>query len=121
MNLVKLISVFLLFGLFLIQAQKIANPPIVGGVTSSSASFVVRIDKEAEVKIALDSSASFLNPIFTNSVSAKSDSDFFCLTSISGLQPKTKYYYKVFINNAVAVDSVERYFTTFPVEGEKSQ
>jgi len=121
MNLVKLISVFLLFGLDVLQAQKIANPPIVGGVTSSSASFVVRIDAEAEVKIGLDVSGSFSNPVFTNSVSAKSDSDFFCLTSISGLQPKTKYFYKVFINNSVAFDSVERYFTTFPVEGEKSQ
>ena len=121
MNLVKLISVFLLFALFTAQAQKIANPPIVGGVTSSSASFVVRIDTEAEVKIGLDVSQSFLNPLFTNTVSAKSDSDFFCLTSISGLQPKMKYFYKVFINNAQAEDSVERYFTTFPVDGEKSQ
>jgi len=121
MNLVKLISIFLLSGFYVMQAQVIANPPIVGGVTSSSASFVVRIDAEAEVKIGLDVSDSFSNLIFTNSVSAKSDSDFFCLTSISGLQPKTKYFYKVFINNSVAVDPVERYFTTFPVEGEKSQ
>lgn len=121
MNLVKLISVFLISGLFVVQAQNIANPPVVGGVSSSSASFVVRITAEAEVKIGLDVSDSFLNPVFTNSVSAKSDSDFFCLTSLSGLQPKTKYFYKVFINNSVAVDSVERYFTTFPVDGEKSQ
>jgi alkaline phosphatase D len=121
MNLVKLISVFLLFGLFLVQAQKIANPPIVGGVTSSSASFVVRIDKEAEVKIALDSSASFLNPIFTNSVTAKSDSDFFCKVSVANLHPKIKYFYKVFINNTEASDSVERYFSTFPVDREKGQ
>ncbi|MFA6980176.1 MAG: alkaline phosphatase D family protein [Ignavibacteriaceae bacterium] len=121
MKLVKLISIFLLCGFFAVHAQKISNPPIVGGVTSSAASFVVRIDTEVEVKIGLDVSSSFLNPVFTNSISAKSDSDFFCKLSVASLQPKTKYFYKVFINNVVAADSVERYFTTFPVNGEKSR
>lgn len=121
MNLLKLISIFLLASSMLMQAQKIANPPVVGGVTSSSASFVVRIDLEAEVKIALDSSVSFLHPIFTNSVTSRSDSDFFCKISVANLQPKTKYFYKVFINNTEAPDSVERYFSTFPVDGEKTQ
>lgn len=121
MKLLELIPIFLLCGLFTVSAQKISNPPIVGGVTSSAASFVVRIDAESEVKIGLDVSNSFMNPIFTNVVSAKSDSDFFCKLAITALQPKTKYFYKVFVNNSAAEDSIERYFTTFPVEGEKSQ
>ncbi len=121
MKLIKLIPILFLSSLISVNAQKISNPPIVGGVTSSTASFVVRIDAEAAVKIALDFDPSFLNPIFSSAVVAKSDSDFFCFTTITGLHQRTKYYYKVFINDVAAADSVERYFATFPLEGERSQ
>jgi hypothetical protein len=98
-----------------IFSQSLFNPPIVGGVTDTKAKIFVRTDASAEIQFiySKDSLFSSLNIIpFTT----QPDSYFFKMIELENLEPLTKYYYKIKINNQ---ENNQIYkFKTFPREGE---
>ena len=113
-----LIIVSLLPNLF-IKGQSITNSVVVGGVTSNSARFWIRLSAAAEINIELSSSKSFSQVIKGTPVTTSLVSNFSGIVDVKGLQPETKYYYNVLVNNN-RIDTVERYFSTFPLQGSVS-
>ena len=98
------------------DGQSITNSVVVGGVTSSSARFRIRLSSAAEINVELSPSESFSSVIKGTSVGTSLESDFSGIINVQGLQPETKYYYHVLVNG-INIDTKRRYFTTFPVKG----
>ena len=115
----QLIIAALLLSSLCLKGQSVTNSVVVGGVTSNSARFWVRLSAAAEINVELSSSKSFSAVIKGIPVTASSESDYSGIVDVQGLQPATKYYYNVLAND-IKIDSVERYFSTFPVEGTSS-
>ncbi len=101
--------------------QTITHGPIIGGVTSNSAVFVVRADMEADVQIELSLTEDFSDIILTLPVqTVTSATDFFGKLSTDLLTPNTFYYYRSTINDDPPRYDGARSFRTFPVEGTPS-
>jgi phosphodiesterase/alkaline phosphatase D-like protein len=113
-----LIIVLLLPNLYL-KGQSITNSVVVGGVTSNSARFWVRLSAAAEINVELSPSKSFSQVIKGTPVVTSFESDYSGIVNVKGLQPETRYYYNVLVNNN-RIDSIERYFSTFPLQGSVS-
>ncbi len=115
--------VFPLFltGLFLLSniclnGQSITNSVVVGGVTSNSARFWVRLSSAAEINVEISSSKSYSSSIKGVPVAVSIMSNYSGIINVSGLQPETEYYYRVLVDG-IKVDSIERHFSTFPLNG----
>ncbi len=120
MRLLKFLILFLSIFLIIsgkLFSQAITNSIVVGGVTSNSARFWVRVSESAEINIELSTTALFHTSILGLPVTTTKESDFSGIVNVSGLQPKTKYFYRALVNNQ-NVDNAERSFTTFPEPGE---
>ena len=115
----QLLIILLLLPNLYLNGQSITNSVVVGGVTSNSARFWVRLSTAAEINVELSLSKSFSQIIKGNPVVTSPESDFSGIVDVKGLQPETKYYYNVLVNNN-RIDSVERYFSTFPLNGSVS-
>ncbi len=100
-------------------AQQVTHGPVVGGVTSSSALFVLRVDAPADVQLELSPFANFQQVIRTTSALASEDGYYFVKLFASGLQPETQYYYRVILNGVPAMAEAVGYFRTFPPEGAR--
>jgi alkaline phosphatase D len=88
----------------------------VGGVTSGSAKFFVRTSSEASVNIILSVSPDFTDIVTGIPINTRQSDNFIGIVTAGGLQPGTKYYYRISVNDTV-ISNPERYFYTFPVEG----
>ena len=102
-----------------LNGQSITNSVVAGGITSNSARFWVRLSSAAEINVELSASKSFSAYIKGIPAAVSSESNFAGIINVQGLQPETKYYYHVLVND-VRADSLERYFSTFPVDGTAS-
>lgn len=98
------------------SGQSITNSIVVGGVTSNSARFWVRLSSAAEINVELSTSESFSTTIKGTPVNTSLESNFAGIINVQGLLPETKYYYHVLVNG-INIDTKERYFSTFPVNG----
>jgi phosphodiesterase/alkaline phosphatase D-like protein len=104
--------IFLLVSQFL-SAQSITHGPVAGGVTDTSARFVMFTNNPATVGVQVSVNANF-NPILTQASFATSLTCANCATvNISGLQAQTKYYYRPVVNGAFVSGDV-RSFKTYP-------
>ena len=115
----QLIIIVSLMPTLYLTGQSITNSVVVGGVTSNSARFWVRLSAAGEINIELSTSKSFSTIIKGNPVFTSLESNFAGIIDVQGLQPETKYYYNVLVNNS-KIDTVERYFSTFPLQGSVS-
>ena len=115
----QLIIIVSLMPTLYLTGQSITNSVVVGGVTSNSARFWVRLSVAGEINIELSTSKSFSTIIKGNPVVTSLESNFAGIVDVQGLQPETKYYYNVLVNNS-KIDTVERYFSTFPLQGTVS-
>jgi alkaline phosphatase D len=84
-----------------------------GGVTNNSVRIRVSISGEGEAAILYSTSADFLNPFRSAESAVRQDEDYSVIIDINGLNPSTKYFYKVLINDSEA-DNRMRSFKTFP-------
>ena len=114
------ISVILYLALGMGYAADLTHGPVVGGVTSQSATFVLRVDAAADVSVELAMNKDFSGSVFTNTVSADSARDYFVKVTVSGLAADTRYYYRPVIDGMAWDDGLERSFSTFPPEGEEA-
>jgi phosphodiesterase/alkaline phosphatase D-like protein len=94
------------------------NSIVVGGVTSNSARFFIRVSDAGVVNIELSESPDFQNPILGIRAEANAGNNFIAIINSSGLKANIKYFYRPIINEAI-LDNAERYFLTFPEEGTK--
>jgi phosphodiesterase/alkaline phosphatase D-like protein len=103
----------LLFSFHFSFAQTITHGPVAGGVTDTSARFVMFTNSTATVGIQVSTNAAF-NPVLAQSSATTSASCANCaIVNISGLQPLTKYYYRPVVNGAFVTGDV-RSFKTYP-------
>jgi alkaline phosphatase D len=103
-----------------VLAQSVTHGPVVGGVTETSATFVIRGDSSANLFIELSTTPDFNNTIRSELFYTISDSDFFGQVVISGLEEKTLYYYRVLINDTIVDEELSRSFKTYPLPGSTS-
>jgi phosphodiesterase/alkaline phosphatase D-like protein len=120
MTMKKIILSFLLLVLFssLASAQSVTHGPVVGGVTPTAATFLVRTNSAASVQVQLSTSAAFSSPILTSTAAATQVDTFFVKVAASGLQADTRYFYRVLLNGTAQSDV--RSFRTFPTSGATS-
>lgn len=94
---------------FDLNPSKLIHGSMVGNVTDSSASVWVRTDGKAEV-LAILSDGSIESVQETTSA----ESDYTSVLRLDGLQPSTKYPYKVLVDGEVLAEGT---FRTFPKQG----
>lgn len=97
-----------------IQDNLIESGPIVGGVSETSATFLVQPVKKSKVKFEISENEEFEDSFFTTET--ESDESKFNFTKIekTELKPETKYYYRAVLDD-VSTDRVHS-FRTFPSE-----
>jgi len=94
-------------------AQSITHGPVAGGVTDTSARFIMFTNNPATVGVQVSVNANF-NPILTQASVATSATCANCATmQVSGLQPQTRYYYRPVVNGGFVSGDV-RSFKTYP-------
>jgi phosphodiesterase/alkaline phosphatase D-like protein len=96
-----------------LRAQYITHGPVAGGVTDTSARFVMFTNIVANMGIQVSVNSAF-SPVLTQSSSVTNASCGNCATiNISGLQPNTKYFYRPLING-VFISGMVNSFKTYP-------
>ncbi len=97
-------------------AQRVTHGPVVGAATPNSARVFVRTSEATTFELQLDTDESFNAPLsFQGETIAERDTS--TIIDIEGLEPYTKYFYRVMINGEA--DSLDGHFRTFPEEGER--
>ncbi len=99
-------------------SQQVTHGPVVGGVTSGSAVFVVRVDAPADVQLELSPVNTFAYALRTASALADEENYYFVKLYAGGLQPETEYFYRVVINGVPATTLPAGRFRTFPPDGQ---
>ncbi len=107
---------FLLSHLLTATAQHITHGPVTGALTASSARMYIRTDAAMPYTIEVSTQFNYTNPISFND-STRPELDNSRIVNITGLQPYTKYYYRVMIDGNQEERSGT--FTTFPEDGTK--
>jgi len=97
-----------------LKAQWITHGPVTGGVTDSSANLFLRCSTNESFTIQLDTDSLFSNPLLFSNVTDPGK-DFSAITSCSGLNSNTMYFYRVVFNSSI--DNKKGSFRTFPAEG----
>jgi len=96
------------------NSQTITHGPVIGGMTDSQFKIYVRSVDAVNVRVDVSESILFLTPTSaTSTIDFQKDSS--TIITVSGLQPNTEYYYKVFLDN---VHVFNDQITTFPSDGQ---
>ncbi|MCP4123326.1 MAG: T9SS type A sorting domain-containing protein [Bacteroidetes bacterium] len=99
-----------------LKAQHIVSGPVLGGVTEDGARIYYRTNVPADLLIEVST-----NPDYSNAMSFEDETtaaDYsVAIADISGLEPDTRYYYRVFVGG-VEYDTISM-FTTFPKADER--
>jgi len=98
------------------HAQRVTHGPVVGAATPSSARVFLRTSEATDFDFQLSTSEQFSNPLSFNGTTV-AERDTSIIIEVNGLQPYTKYFYRVMINGEA--DSLQGHFRTFPTEGER--
>ncbi|MCP4645660.1 MAG: hypothetical protein GY851_34765, partial [bacterium] len=91
--------------------------PMIGRVTSSSASFWVRTARDADVRIRIIDCTSLREPIDSPTVHTSADADFVGIVTVNDLAPDTTYAYEVVVDGHVSKAQEVQSFTTSPASG----
>ncbi|MBI2417839.1 MAG: alkaline phosphatase D family protein [Ignavibacteriales bacterium] len=98
---------------------QVTNAVVVGGVTENSARFWCRLSAAGKFAIQLSTSAGFQNLITSQTITVTAESNFAGIANAASLSALTKYFYRVVVNDTIA-DTIQRYFSTFPLKGISS-
>lgn len=104
------------FQLLKSNAQHITHGPVTGALTANTARMYVRTDAAMPYTIEVSTEPNF-STLLSFSDSTLPELDNSRIVTLSGLQPYTKYYYRVIIDDFEEERSGS--FTTFPEEGTK--
>lgn len=99
-----------------LYSQDLVYPPFVGAVTDTEATVQVRLTAPATVVVHYSTQESF-SPLSSSApVTISAATDLSGKIVLSGLQQKTRYYYRIANESNVPLYA-SRSFTTFPAEG----
>ncbi|MCG3164339.1 MAG: hypothetical protein POELPBGB_00093 [Bacteroidia bacterium] len=101
---------------FLTSAQHVTHGPVTGGLNATTARMYVRTDAAMPYTIDVSTEPNF-STLLSFSDSTRPELDNSRIVTLSGLQPYTKYYYRVIIDGIEEERSGS--FTTFPENGVK--
>ena len=119
-RIIRLISLLIFFVSFnFAQNIEVTNSIVVGGVTSNSARFWIRTSNPSKVNIEISEDNAFANSSLSEELSTEEINGNAGIIEITGLKDNTKYFYRAVSENTV-IDSLERSFWTFPIEGTES-
>jgi len=98
---------------------ELIHGPMVGAVSETTAKIWVRTVSEVPVKVVVSANVEMQNPVSSQTASTSADNDFTAVVNLSGLRPKTRYFYQVWIDDK-QVGSKPASFSTFPTSGKAS-
>ena len=93
---------------------ELLHGPMLGNVTAESATFWVRTLHEVPVQVVVSPTETFTAPMKSNTGETKAENDFTVVVNIAGLQPHTKYYYNILLNNQPVYHSDFPTVQTYP-------
>lgn len=99
---------------------ELVHGPVLGAVTPHSARFKVRTAHEASVKVRVSVSETMADPLESQTVRTGKKDDYAAAAEVTGLEPDTRYYYEVFVNNHRFDIPYRPTFKTYPAKGEES-
>jgi alkaline phosphatase D len=91
--------------------------PLVGGVTDTTANVWARTDVPASVSVEYSTDAALTSSTVSGVVQTSSTHDFTAIVPIAGLQPLTRYYYRILVNGVPQESGNYPTFVTFPPVG----
>ncbi|MFH1196711.1 MAG: alkaline phosphatase D family protein [bacterium] len=100
----------------LAQMPGVTNAVVVGGVTSNTARFWLRISSEGIINIELSELPDFSQSIQGTNVLVSEETNFAGIVNVGGLKADTKYFLRVLVNGDNPVGRVQSFYT-FPEEG----
>ncbi len=100
----------------LTMAANLSVGPMAGGVNAHSGQLFVRTNAVAAVQFEYSKNADFSVSAFTASQQVTSAKDFTATQAVSGLDAETEYFYRVYIDGALAPQSAHS-FRTFAEKG----
>jgi alkaline phosphatase D len=98
--------------------KMLIHGPLLGSVTSNSASFWFRTADEAEIKVKLTEQGT-TKEILSDAFVTSSKSDFTTVVKVESLKPNTKYDYQFYINGELQANKSA--FITFPEENSPAK
>ena len=100
-----------------VGANKLVHGPMLGAMTDSSVKVWVRTATETPVRVVASPSNDFSETIQSQPVLSRSDRDFTAEVTLNGLQPNTRYHYKVLLGpDQKAARDIQHSFGTYPAE-----
>jgi phosphodiesterase/alkaline phosphatase D-like protein len=113
-----LLTLSLALGSTTVVAQRVTHGPVVGAATPTSARVFLRTSEATAFQLELSTSDQFTSPlVFAGETVAERDTSI--IIDVNGLQPYTKYFYRVMINGEA--DSLQGHFRTFPQEDQRGE
>jgi phosphodiesterase/alkaline phosphatase D-like protein len=113
-----LLTLSLALGSTAVVAQRVTHGPVVGAATPTSARVFLRTSEATTFQLELSTSDQFTSPlVFAGETVAERDTSI--IIDVNGLQPYTKYFYRVMINGEA--DSLQGHFRTFPQEDQRGE
>ncbi|MEO8399026.1 MAG: metallophosphoesterase family protein [Ignavibacteriaceae bacterium] len=97
----------------LIKTDLIESGPIVGAVTESSATFLLKTSDDSKIRIQLSLDSAFNDPFYSEEISTDKKTFNYTKIEIKDLTPGTKYFYRAIVNENITDRS--HYFKTFSV------
>src|SRR5262249_53289748 len=88
--------------------------PLVGGVPDTTANVWARTDVPASVSVEYSTDAALTSSTVSGVVQTSSTHDFTAIVPIAGLQPLTRYYYRILVNGVPQETGNYPTFVTFP-------
>ncbi len=95
--------------------------PMVGCVTDHGARFWVRTATETTVRVRVGTSRGLDDKVRTGSAQTTAERDFTGVVSVDGLQPDTRYFYRVEVEGAGRVRDKVHSFRTYPKTGKPAK
>ena len=99
------------------KGSPLVHGPMVGNITDHGASFWVRTADEAQVQVRIALDQAMTDAVVSIVAKSKATDDYTAVAHVDGLQPDTRYYYQVAIENVLFPESGAWSFTTFPIAG----
>lgn len=100
------------------HANTLIHGPLVGSVTSDSASFWVRTANSSLIQIEASTSPEFTDRVIAGNGRTRSDADMTAVIGLRGLTPQSTYYYRVKVNGeSTSTSGAPMRFRTYARKG----
>jgi len=92
--------------------------PMVGQITTTAAAFWVRTHRESRIQVRVSRNPDMSGYRISNPGRTSADTDYTAIVSVEGLEPDSRYYYRVFVDGREISIPQELTFKTYPEAGQ---